>query len=116
MVLRAPSTLPIGARPVTPGEQNWSANKVTGLRLSLASGNGPGLLHVQCVVRGFGETEQVEVTGEANVTIDGQSKMVSASFDPPVALEGKFIRVGVEPWLIWRGDSSLRLLEPPSIY
>jgi predicted O-methyltransferase YrrM len=115
MIIRAPATLPIGARPTTPGEQPWSSNSVQGLRLTLAPGNGPGLLQVQCVVRGFGAT-LVEVTGETNTAVEAQSTTVSANFDPPVVLEGKFLRIGVEPWLIWRGSTPLRLLEPPSVY
>lgn len=115
MVIRAPATLRVGARPTTPGEQPWSSNTVHGLRMTLAPGNGRGCLHVQCVVRGFGK-QLVEHIGETNIAVDGQSTTISASFDPPVALDGKFIRIGVEPWLIWRGDTSLRLLEPPSIY
>jgi hypothetical protein len=70
---------------------------------------------VQCVVRGFGAT-LVEVTGETNTAVEAQSTAVSATFDPPVVLEGKFLRIGVEPWLIWRGGTPLRLLEPPSVY
>jgi predicted O-methyltransferase YrrM len=115
MVIRAPAALSVVARPTTPGEQPWSSNKVQGIRLNLAPGNGPGLLQVQCVVRGFGAT-LVEVTGETNTAVEAQSTTVSARFDPPVSLEGKFLRIGVEPWLIWRGGTPLRLLEPPSVY
>jgi predicted O-methyltransferase YrrM len=115
-VLRAPAAIPISARPTTTGEQVWSSNSVQGLTLALAPGHGPGLLHVQCVVRGFGETEQIEITGETTVSLAGDSPVLSASFAHPVTLQGKFVQIRVEPWLVWRGEPPLRLLEPPTIF
>jgi predicted O-methyltransferase YrrM len=116
MVLRAPPAFSIGTRPITTGEQPWSSANVQGLRLSLAPGNRPGLLHVQCVVRGFGATEQIEAIGGADVALDGRSTAISARFEPPVVLDGDFVRIGVEPWLIWQGEAPLQLLEPPAVF
>jgi hypothetical protein len=101
---------------MTFGEQPWRSNVVHGLHLALASELRTGVLSVQCVVRGFGATEHVEIAAEADCEVDGQSPIVSASFEPPIMLQGEFIRVGVEPWLLWRGDAPLRLIEPPSLH
>jgi predicted O-methyltransferase YrrM len=116
MVLRAPATWAVNGRPMTFGEQPWRSNVVHGLHLALASELRTGVLSVQCVVRGFGATEHVEIAAEADCEVDGQSPIVSASFEPPIMLQGEFIRVGVEPWLLWRGDAPLRLIEPPSLH
>ena len=115
MVIRAPSTFAIGARPITPGETRWFSNAVQGVQLSLAPGARSGLLHVQCVVRGFSATEQVELTGEVSVALDAGATTVSARLEPAVELEGEFIQIRVEPWLIWQGETPLQLIEPPSI-
>jgi predicted O-methyltransferase YrrM len=115
-VLRAPATWSVEARPRTSGELSWASNIVRGIRLSPAPGNHAGVLHVQCVMRGFGTAGQVEITGQATLALDGQSPTVSAEFEPPIALEGDFARFGVEPWLIWEGETPLRLVAEPSIY
>jgi hypothetical protein len=115
MVLRAPASYLVGARPRTFGEIPIPLSRVNGIELSLAA---PlrGILHVQCVLRGFSWTQaNAEVTGRMSVEVDGTSTKLVAMFETPIAVESGFEHYRVEPWLIWTGGGELALNAEPRI-
>jgi predicted O-methyltransferase YrrM len=113
-VLRAPNLYLLGDRPRTFGEVNWPSAAVHGLKLVLAETN-KGTLHVQCVLRGFADTRNVELTSRLSVAIGGERDELTVMFEKPLVLEGNWSACRAEPWLIWMGASPLVLNEPPQI-
>jgi predicted O-methyltransferase YrrM len=111
-VLRAPNVYALNDRPHTFGEVNWPTAKVEGIKLELADAT-VGTLHVQCVLRGFSNAENIERTSSASYVIDGKDGEIKVMFERPLALEGIWSACRVEPWLIWIGPKPLTLREPP---
>ncbi len=109
-ILRAPRGYNIGSRPVTFGEMPSGA-QINGLRIHAESAG--GTLHVQCVLRGFGEAVAEEVI---MTTMDiAMSGKVDLMFPQPIEIKGSFERCSAEPWLVWRGETPLVLAEIPTI-
>jgi predicted O-methyltransferase YrrM len=109
-VLRAPRGYSIGSRPVTFGEM-LSATEVKGLRIHAESAG--GTLHAQCVLRGFGSAGAEEVAMAArNIATPGT---VDLMFPEPLVIKGSFSRCSAEPWLVWSGETPLRLSQIPAI-
>ena len=48
--------------------------------------------------------------------IDHAKPAVEIRFFPPIALDGEFTRVTVEPWLAWDGAAALLLAKPPAVF
>ena len=85
------------------------------MRLVLRERATSGTLTAQCVLRGFGRT-LVEVVGETNLALGNAEQNVEIRFFPPIALDGEFTRVTVEPWLAWDGAAALLLAKPPAVF
>jgi hypothetical protein len=95
---------------VTFGEMP-SATKVKGLRIHAESGG--GTLHAQCVLRGFGSVGAEEVTMAAlDIVRPGTMDLI---FPKPLEIKGSFEHCTAEPWLVWRGQTRLVLVEIPAI-
>jgi predicted O-methyltransferase YrrM len=115
ILLRAPSAYLIDIRPFSPGEIPWNSCRVDGLRLSLLSPPGEGVLHVQLVLRGFSGQRNVEQVVSSELRI----RSADAGFVEirvPITIPGEFDRYTVEPWMIWVGSGSLTLNETPMIF
>jgi predicted O-methyltransferase YrrM len=112
MVLRAPPTHWIDERPRNFNALHWWRSCVTGVRMALSPPNGPGVLSVQVVLRGFG-TQLAETLAETTVQIAPGTESLTVPFMPPARLSGRFFFFTVEPWLIWRGPEPLQLVRPP---
>jgi predicted O-methyltransferase YrrM len=107
-ILRAPRGYSIGSRPVTFGELP-SATTVRGLRIHASSAGGS--LHAQCVLRGSPGAEKV-ATAELDIAMPGT---VDLMFPDPLEIKGSFVGCSAEPWLVWRGETSLILSKIPEI-
>lgn len=114
-VLRAPTFYIVGSRPRTFGEVAIADARVNGIELSLSTPR-RGMLHVQCVLRGFSWARgNVEVTAQTSVNMDGTSMKFEAMFEPPIIIDGGFDAYRAEPWLTWVGDGNLSLDAEPRI-
>jgi predicted O-methyltransferase YrrM len=113
IVLRAPYAYYLRDRPRTFGEVAWPSTKVQGLRLQLAKPN-KGTLHIQCVLRGYGDPTIFERIGEISMAIDGEVGKLDTMFKVPLMVE-ESSRYSVEPWLIWVGSAPLALSEVPHV-
>ena len=109
-ILRAPHGYSVGSRPVTFGEIP-SATEVKGLRIHAETGG--GTLHAQCILRGFGSAAAEEVTLAA-LDIAGPGT-VDLMFPIPLRLKESFERCSAEPWLVWSGQTPLKLSQVPTI-
>src|SRR5262249_36882570 len=69
MVLRAPSFDVVGERPQSFGNTWWNKSQVRGLSLSLDGQQGNGMLYVQCMLRGFSDTQLGETFAESTCEI-----------------------------------------------
>jgi len=85
------------------------------MRLVLGAPTTSGTLTAQCVLRGFGRT-LVEVVGETSLAMSDAERDVVVRFSPPIALDGEFAHVTVEPWLAWDGEKRLLLAKPPAVF
>jgi hypothetical protein len=115
MVLQAPPTHMVSARPWNIGRVRWRSSSVNGLRLTLAQSSGAGTLHVQVVLRGFGAVP-AETQADACVELQSASGEINVQFDTPASLAGNFAYYTLEPWLIWRGNRNLQLADLPHPY
>jgi predicted O-methyltransferase YrrM len=115
MILRAPVTYGVGARPFNIARTRWSTGKVAGVRLKLVPHDQAGRLTVQVVLRGFGAVP-IETTSEASVQVEAGCAELSVALTPPMQVEGHFVYFTVEPWLIWHGAKPLQLLAAPEPY
>jgi predicted O-methyltransferase YrrM len=113
MILRAPPFHVVGERPQSFGDTWWRKSEVHGLTLSFDGRQGRGTLHVQCILRGFGDT-LAETFAESSCEIPAEASQMSVSFAPPAAFDKRFAHYSVEPWLIWSGERSLRLRSLPA--
>jgi predicted O-methyltransferase YrrM len=113
IVLRAPFYYSVGHRPKSFGEIEWTEQPVTGLRLSFARRPDAGMLHIQCVLRGFSETLLAEIVGEGQHAVAAGASGADILLTEPVQVTGRFDRYLVEPWLVWPNGRSLALDAPP---
>jgi predicted O-methyltransferase YrrM len=114
MVLRAPTAHVIGARPRCFGEVVLQQSVVKGVEIRIASSK-PGTLHVQCVLRGFSPTQNVEATEMTSVRVDGAGGTVFAKFDKPLTLQGEFVQYRAEAWFTFIGEGYLAQSAAPKI-
>jgi predicted O-methyltransferase YrrM len=115
IILRAPRVHCVSDdRPRTFGELIWHTREVQGITLSTDGRNEPGTLHVQCILRGFGGTcSPAQVIAAGSSPIEPGMERVEIKFGPPGAVEPIYDRYTIETWLIWIGQGSLRLVQPP---
>jgi predicted O-methyltransferase YrrM len=114
MVLRAPPAHVIGARPHCFGEVILQQRVVKGVEISIAASK-PGTLYVQCVLRGFSPTQNVEATEMTSVRVDGAGDRIFAEFEKPLALNGDFVQYRAEAWLTFIGEGNLLQSVAPKI-
>ena len=113
MVVRAPTSYLLGARPRSFGEIVWNQPRVSGLRIACIDPQKSGTLHVQCVLRGFTDSPVAEVVAEASRKIGAGTSNLDVKFENPPIVQPDCIRYSVEPWLIWIGDDPLHLRAVP---
>ena len=114
MVLRAPAAHVIGARPRCFDEVILPHPLVKGVEIGLAASK-PGTLHVQCVLRGFGPAQNMEVTEMTSVHIDGAGGRIFAAFERPLVLAGEFVQYRAEAWFTFIGEGYLSLSAAPKM-
>jgi predicted O-methyltransferase YrrM len=110
MILAAPRSHSVGARPWNGSLIRTRQHVVTGLRVKLARPSGPGKLSAQVVLRGFGAT-LVEELGEASVAVMPGQTEIEVTLAPPARLDGMFAYHTIEPWLIWNGAEPLHVID-----
>jgi hypothetical protein len=116
-VLRAPTELFIGSRPVAFGVRPFSGRKIRGVRLARKPPFSSGTLSVQCILRGHAQAAPLlEVLGGATVNVNGVAGPLSIEFDQPLIAEGELDTVSAEPILVWHGPESLVLTQPPEVF
>jgi predicted O-methyltransferase YrrM len=116
-VLKAPSDLFIGSRPVAFGARPFSGRRIRGVRLARKSPLSSGTLSVQCILRGHAQaTPVLELLGGATVKVNGVAGPLSIEFDPPLIAEGQLDTITAEAILVWKGPGSLVLIEPPEVF
>jgi predicted O-methyltransferase YrrM len=115
IVLRAPAQQHVWRRPWSPGGLDQRSSCVAGVRLKLHRPAGFGLLLVQVVLRGFGETP-AEIASSGRVEIMSPTQEITALLEPPLNLSGTFLYFTVEPWLVWEGNAPLVLAQQPEIF
>ncbi len=115
MVLQAPANRLVDERPSNFGTTRCQMSRVDGVRLKFVPPSRPGVLGVQVVLRGFG-AKLAEALAETTVQVTPDMDQLSISFPEPARLNGQFVVFEIEPWLIWRGEEPLQLLQPPEPY
>jgi len=115
IILRAPSHYLLDSRPRTFGEVNWLSPTVTGVKLPISEAN-TGTLHVECVLRGFSSSQNLETTYRTSRQIDSDQGEFRIIFETPQTLNGEFHARRVEPWFIWTGDKPLKLRDFPAAF
>jgi predicted O-methyltransferase YrrM len=113
IVLRAPAARVIGPRPCCFGEVILQQPVVNGVEISIATSK-PGTLYVQCVLRGFSSTQNVEASEMTSVQIGAQNTAF-AKFEKPLALNGAFDQYRAEAWLTFVGEGYLSQSASPKI-
>jgi len=114
MVLRAPNLYLLSDRPRTFGEVNCPSAAVHGVKLRLSEPN-KGTLHIQCVLRGFADTQNVERISGTALAINGERGELTVMFEKALILEGDWLACRAEPWAIWHGSRPLAMSELPQI-
>ena len=116
IILRAPTNHRLNDdRPRTFGEVAWNKPEVRGLALALDGRQGPGTLHVQCILRGFGNGRHpVEVIAAASKSIEPGTRTMEISLPEPATVEPGRERYSIESWLVWIGQGPLCLTAIPS--
>jgi hypothetical protein len=114
IVLRAPKGYRLmDGRPRTFGEIAWARPDVHGVKLALDGRQGPGALHVQCVLGGFGNNqppEQIMATGSTAI-VPGE-RLAEISLSSPLVMRPPRDRHTLETWVIWLGHGPLDLDTP----
>ena len=118
IALRAPRTYYIDGRPRVFGLTHWWRSSVSGVRFQALAPRRPGRLTVQVVFRGFGAKQLFETFAEATTGLQPgtENQPTSISFAPPAQIADGCMYYTVEPWLIWRGEEPLQLLQAPEPY
>jgi len=114
IVVRAPSAHCVTARPTTFGELTLRSSGISGVMLPLGAPLGDGVVHAQCVLRGFSATKpSVERVDAISVTVS--SFDAGAMLRLPIVMDvgSGFDAVRLETWLIWTGAEPLPLTAPP---
>jgi predicted O-methyltransferase YrrM len=115
VVLRAPTHYQlIDDRPRTFGEMAWQRPEVHGVVLSLDGRQERGAVHVQCILRGFGEGPQLQVSEAGSTTIDRGVGEVEVTLSQPIVVEEPVDRRTLEAWVVWTGKGPLRLTTVPT--
>jgi hypothetical protein len=114
MVLRAPMAHVIGARPRCFGDVILPQPVVKGVEIQIAASK-PGTLYVQCVLRGFSPTQNVEATEMTSLPIEGGGGRIFAAFAKPLVLDGGFTQYRAEAWLTFVGEGYLTQSAAPKI-
>jgi predicted O-methyltransferase YrrM len=114
MLLRAPATYSIGNRPTTFGEVALPATGFVGVKLCLGQSVGDGIIHAQCVLRGFSATNGA-VEHVDSLSREVSSRDAGAMLSLPVAMDvgPGFKLARLETWLHWTGAQPLPLTAPP---
>lgn len=114
-ILRAPQSVTIGDRPWTSGNVRWTSSTLSGLELDLLEGPSQGKLYAQVVFRGFsGNGSQYEEMIERSIDLNSGNSL-KVRIDTPLSLSPSDTYL-VEPWLVWHGDSPLRVAGPPKVF
>jgi Methyltransferase domain len=113
MVLRAPPKRSVGERPVTFGEVPLHATGFDGIAVPLGNSAGDGILHVQCVLRGFSQTAHVEKVGATSCRVSSRDAGEVLQLPLAMDLGTGFEVVRLEIWLIWTGARPLLLEAAP---
>jgi predicted O-methyltransferase YrrM len=111
MVLRAPANRTAGERPVTFGELPLHATGFDGIAVPLGNLEGDGVLHVQCVLRGF--PGHVEKVGATSCRVSARDAGMVLRLPLVMDLGTGFEVVRLEIWLIWTGARPLPLAGAP---
>ena len=112
MVLQAPTNRLVDEHPSNFGTTRCQMSRVDGVRLKFVPPSRPGVLAVQVVLRGFG-TKLSESLAETTAQVTPDMDQLSISFAEPAQLSGQFVVFEIEPWLIWRAEEPLQLVQPP---
>jgi hypothetical protein len=113
-ILRAPRQVFVGIEPLTPGTSAWQNSKVDSISISIVR-PATGKLHVQCILRSFGEP-WTEATFERSIEFTDAIGEVRVPLDIPCRPELLSVPRSVEPWLTWEGDAPLELMELPILH
>ena len=111
MVLRAPPNRSVGERPLTFGELPLRSAGFDGIAVPVGNMEGDGILHVQCVLRGF--PGHVEKVGSTSCHISSRDAGRVLRLPLVMDLGAGFEVVRLEIWLIWAGDRPLLLEGAP---
>ena len=107
-VLRGPAVTAITRRPYTPGQLRWEQPSLKGVRVRVTGGP-PGKLHVQCVVRTFGDStalgeyqigRSVEIQHAGEITVE-------LAFEHDEKADTEVVHTLIEPWFVWVGKNPL---------
>jgi predicted O-methyltransferase YrrM len=112
IALRAAETYFVDERPRTFALTRWQKSRLEGVRIRAVAPRQPGKLIVQAVFRGFSTGPSAETMVEAAVDLQpGGPQEIAVAFNPPLQLQDGLAYYTVEPWLIWRGQEPLQLLQ-----
>jgi predicted O-methyltransferase YrrM len=115
VVLRSPAHYRlVPDRPHTFGEIPWPRPEAGGVALSLDGCQGPGIIHLQCILRGFGDAPAAQVCEAGSLAVEEGARNVKVRLSQPVVVTEPVARCTLEPWLIWAGKGPLRLKAIPS--
>jgi hypothetical protein len=107
MVLRAPPNRSVGKRPVTFGELPLRTTGFDGIAVPVGNLQDDGILHVQCVLRGF--PGHVEKVGSTSCRLSSRDAGTVLRLPLVMDLGTGFEVVRIEIWLIWTGARPLPL-------
>jgi hypothetical protein len=118
MILRAPQGPVIGERPVSFPEIIFSGHVVNGIEILPGRAAHNGVLHAQCIVRGFSSgqkpVEELAVGSTPIAATQGGDRLRLAT---PLDLDlTRFEHARLEIWLSWAGEGPLPLLSAPTVY
>jgi predicted O-methyltransferase YrrM len=118
VILRAPMHYGLfDDRPMTFGEVAWSKPKARGLALSLDGRQGAGTLHVQCILRGFGNGQPpAQVVTAGSKAVAAGARRLTVRLSEPATIAPARDRYTLEPWVIWIGPGPLRLGAIPQAF
>jgi predicted O-methyltransferase YrrM len=109
IVLRAPANRSVGERPVTFGEWPLRTTGFDGIAVPIGNLDGDGILHVQCVLRGFSQAEHVEKVSSTSCSVSSRDAGTVLRLPLVMDLGTGFEVVRLEIWLIWTGLRPLLL-------
>jgi predicted O-methyltransferase YrrM len=119
MILRAPPGPVIGERPVGFPEVIIRGDRsVRGIEVKPGRAVRDGVLHVQCIARGFSSGQKpVEMLGLGSIAMTAEHGGKQVKIATPLDLDvAAFEHVRLEFWLSWSGDGLLPLLSAPAAY